>query len=263
MNIEEKTKSFRELLEIVYELREKCPWDKEQTWESLRIHTIEEVFELADAIIEKDFPEIEKELGDVLLHILFYSRIGEEEGIMDIGTISRTLKEKLIRRHPHIYGDAHAEDSEAVKRNWEQIKLEEGHKSTLSGVPKSLPALVKAMRLQEKASSVGFDWENKEGAFLKVLEEISELDNEIKLADSKENIESEFGDILFSLVNFARFIGVNPENALEKTNKKFINRFKYLEEEAGKSGRKLKNMTLQEMDLYWNMAKVIEKTKIK
>jgi XTP/dITP diphosphohydrolase len=261
MNLEEKTEAFKNLLLVVYELREKCPWDKEQTWESLRTLSIEELYELTDAILDQDYSEIEKELGDVLLHILFYSRIGEEEGKFDIGTICDRLRNKLIIRHPHIYGEVNVKDSGDVKRNWEQIKLREGSRSTLAGVPNSLPALVKAIRLQDKASSVGFDWDNKEDVFAKVQEEIGELNEEIAKGLSQKMIEDDFGDLLFSLVNYARFIGVNPENALEKTNKKFISRFNYLEHEVNNAGKNLKDMTLEEMDTYWNEAKQREKNK--
>lgn len=236
------------------DLREKCPWDKKQTLESLRHLTIEETYELADAILENDLPEIKKELGDVLLHIIFYAKIGSEKNAFDIGDVANTISEKLIHRHPHIYGDVVVENENDVKRNWEQLKLKEGKNSVLEGVPKSLPAVVKASRIQEKVAGVGFDWEKPEQVWEKVQEELTELNEEIK-AGTKENIEKEFGDVLFSMINYARFIDVNPENALEKTNKKFINRFQYLEKEAKKEGKELSNMSLSEMDVYWEKSK--------
>lgn len=255
-SMDEKKEEFEKLLQVVYELREKCPWDKKQTWESLRPNTIEELYELTDAILAQDKDEIRKELGDVLLHVLFYAMIGEEEKQFDIGTVCVKLREKLIQRHPHIYGEVKVEDAEDVKRNWEQIKLKEGSKGTLAGVPKSLPALVKAARLQEKASSVGFDWENKTGVWDKVKEEMEEFHQETSHPDpSAEKIEAEFGDLLFSLINYARFMDINPENALEKTNIKFISRFNFLEQQVNASGRKLHDLSLAEMDVYWNMAK--------
>ncbi|RAI95306.1 nucleoside triphosphate pyrophosphohydrolase [Algoriphagus yeomjeoni] len=256
----EKLAAFDRLLTIMDELREQCPWDKKQTTESLRHLTIEETFELSDAILEGDADEIKKELGDILLHIVFYARIGSEEGNFDMTTMIDALCEKLIRRHPHIYGDTQAEDEEAVKQNWEKIKLtEKGNKSVLGGVPKSLPALIKAMRIQEKARGVGFDWEEKSQVWEKVEEEIQEFKEEFNVADEKEidreKASGEFGDLMFSLINYARFIDINPEEALERTNKKFIKRFQYLEEAAKDSGKKLSEMTLAEMDVYWNEAK--------
>lgn len=253
-----KTNEFEKLLEIVYELREKCPWDKKQTWESLRPLTIEESHELTHALLEKDYDEVKKELGDVLLHILFYAMIAEEEKKFDIADVSRSLREKLIQRHPHIYGDTQAETAEDVKKNWEQIKLKEGSKSVLAGVPGSLPSLVKAARLQEKASSVGFDWDDKSGVWAKVKEEIHELEEAVEEKDEDKK-ESEFGDLLFSLINYARFIGINPDNALEKTNQKFIRRFQHLEEEVKAQGHKLQDLTLAEMDKYWDEAKKLGK----
>tara|TARA_R110000850_G_scaffold136438_20_gene257613 strand:- start:2634 stop:3374 length:741 start_codon:yes stop_codon:yes gene_type:complete len=242
------------------ELREQCPWDKKQTTESLRHLTIEETFELSDAILEGDADEIKKELGDILLHIVFYARIGSEEGNFDMKTMIDSLCEKLIRRHPHIYGDTLAEDEEAVKQNWEKIKLtEKGNKSVLGGVPKSLPALIKAMRIQEKARGVGFDWEEKHQVWEKVEEEMQEFKEEFNVSNDTEinleNASGEFGDLLFSLINYARFIDINPEEALERTNKKFIKRFQYLENAAKESGKNLSDMTLAEMDVYWNEAK--------
>ncbi|MFV0598990.1 MAG: nucleoside triphosphate pyrophosphohydrolase [Bacteroidales bacterium] len=249
--------SFERLLDIMDELREKCPWDRKQTFETLRHLTIEETYELADAIIENDTDEIKKEVGDLLLHIVFYAKIGSEENAFDIKTVIDSLNEKLIRRHPHIYGDEKVENSEQVKENWEQIKLKEGIKSTLSGVPKTLPALVKAYRIQDKARGVGFDWDNSQQVWEKVEEEIEELKEEVR-SNNKEKIEQEFGDTLFALINYARFIDVNPETALERTNKKFINRFQFIEEKALLQGRSLKAMTLEEMDKIWNEAKTQE-----
>ncbi len=253
--MEDKLKAFERLLNIMDELREKCPWDKKQTIESLRHLTIEETYELADAIIEKDTQNIKKELGDILLHIVFYSRIASETNDFNIADVINSLCEKLIHRHPHIYGDVKVENEQEVKENWEKLKLKEGNKSVLGGVPTSLPSLVKASRIQEKARAVGFDWEHQGQVWEKVQEEIEELNHEIETNSSKEKIESEFGDVLFSLINFARFLEINPEDALEKTNKKFIKRFQYLESEANKMGKQLSEMTLAEMDVYWNKAK--------
>jgi len=236
------------------DLREKCPWDQKQTFESLRHLTIEETYELADAILENDLPEIKKELGDVLLHIIFYAKIASEKKAFDIGDVATAISEKLIHRHPHIYGNIKVNNEEDVKRNWEQLKLKEGKKSVLEGVPQSLPAVIKASRIQEKVAGIGFDWEQPEQVWAKVQEELSELNEEIK-AGNNENIEKEFGDVLFSMINYARFINVNPENALEKTNKKFINRFQYLERESKKEGKNLADMSLAEMDIYWEKSK--------
>lgn len=252
-------KNFERLLTIMDELREKCPWDQKQTFQSLRKLTIEETYELCDAITENNLDEVKKELGDLLLHIVFYAKIGSEQKAFDINLVIESLCDKLIRRHPHIYGNVDAQDSEAVKRNWEQIKLEEkkakGEKGgVLSGVPKSLPAMTKANRIQEKVKAVGFDWENKNQVFEKVVEEINELKVEVD-QNNKVNIEQEFGDVLFSLINYARFLDIDPENALEKTNKKFIKRFNYLEAEVQKKGLELSNMSLDEMDVIWNEAK--------
>jgi XTP/dITP diphosphohydrolase len=255
MNSRKKQLSaINRLLDIMDDLREKCPWDKKQTLESLRHLTIEETYELADAILDNDLPEIKKELGDVLLHIVFYAKIGSEKNAFDIADVADSICDKLIDRHPHIYGDVKVEDENDVKRNWEQLKLKEGKESVLEGVPKSLPAVVKANRIQDKVAGVGFDWEKPEQVWEKVQEELTELNDEIK-ANNKENIEKEFGDVLFSMINYARFIGVNPENALEKTNKKFINRFQYLEKEVKKEGKQLSEMSLEEMDVYWNASK--------
>jgi XTP/dITP diphosphohydrolase len=258
----EKLAAFDRLLTIMDELRDQCPWDKKQTTESLRHLTIEETFELSDAIIEGDAEEVKKELGDILLHIVFYAKIGSEDGNFDIKTTIDSLCEKLIRRHPHIYGDVVAEDEEAVKQNWEKIKLtEKGNKSVLGGVPNSLPALIKAMRIQEKARGVGFDWEEKTQVWEKVEEEMEEFKAEFNVAKNspinQEKARDEFGDLLFSLINYARFIDINPEEALERTNKKFIKRFQYLEAAAKDSGKALSDMTLAEMDIYWNEAKKI------
>ncbi|MDO6601005.1 nucleoside triphosphate pyrophosphohydrolase [Tenacibaculum sp. 1_MG-2023] len=246
--------AFNRLLDIMEELREKCPWDKKQTLESLRHLTIEETYELADAILEDDLPEIKKELGDLLLHIVFYAKIGSEKKAFDIADVANSISDKLIHRHPHIYGDVKVENEADVKRNWEQLKLKEGKTSVLEGVPKSLPALVKASRIQEKVAGVGFDWEEPHQVWEKVQEELNELNEEIKKGD-KENTEKEFGDVLFSMINYARFIDVNPENALEKTNKKFINRFQYLEEATKTSGKELSDMSLVEMDVLWEDSK--------
>ena len=255
---EQKLQAFSRLLDIMDELREKCPWDKKQTFETLRHLTIEETYELGDAILDNNLQEIKKELGDLLLHIVFYSKMGSESNTFDIADVANGISEKLIHRHPHIYGDVDVKDEEEVKRNWENLKLKEGRESVLEGVPKSLPAMVKANRIQDKVASVGFDWEEPHQVFDKVKEEIFELQSEIKKG-ATENIESEFGDVLFSLINYARFIKVNPENALEKTNKKFINRFKFLEKAAKKEGKQLSEMTLQEMDNYWNASKKLYK----
>ena len=250
----EQLAAFNRLLDIMDELREKCPWDRKQTLESLRHLTIEETYELADAILDNDLPEIKKELGDVLLHIVFYAKIGSEKKAFDIGDVANAISDKLISRHPHIYGDVIVENEADVKRNWEQLKLKEGKESVLEGVPKSLPAVVKASRIQEKVAGVGFDWEKPEQVWEKVQEELTELNEEIKVGN-KENTEKEFGDVLFSMINYARFIDVNPENALEITNKKFINRFQFLEKAAKNEGKELSEMSLTEMDVYWEKSK--------
>jgi len=246
--------SFQKLLDIMDDLRAKCPWDRSQTLETLRYLTIEETYELSDAILECDLNEIKKELGDLLLHIVFYAKIGSEHNAFDIKDVIDGINEKLIHRHPHIYGDVVADNAEQVKSNWEKIKLHEGNRTVLGGVPASLPAMVKAYRIQEKARGVGFDWEEPEQVWQKVLEEASEFKTVLEQGNEKKK-EEEFGDLLFALVNYARFIGVNPEDALERTNKKFIRRFTYLEEEAHKRGKSLKDMTLSEMDVFWNEAK--------
>jgi tetrapyrrole methylase family protein/MazG family protein len=260
----EQLKAFDRLLTIMDELREQCPWDKKQTIESLRYLTIEETFELSDAIVEKDMVEIKKEIGDVMLHLVFYARIASETNTFDIGDVLNSLSEKMIRRHPHIYGDVKAEDEEAVKRNWEQIKINEKSKeeSILSGVPKSLPAMIKATRIQEKARGAGFDWDEKKQVWKKVEEELAEFKAEFNIEDEKnidiEKAEGELGDLFFSLINYARFLNINPEDALERTNKKFIKRFQYLETESKKDGKALNTMTLTEMDAYWNEAKKLK-----
>jgi XTP/dITP diphosphohydrolase len=251
---QEKLKAFERLLNIMDELREKCPWDQKQTIQSLRHLTIEETYELSDAIINNDRKEIAKELGDVLLHIVFYAKIGSETQEFDITSVINNLCEKLINRHPHIYGDVKVANEQEVKENWEKLKLKEGNSSVLGGVPKSLPALIKAMRIQEKARGVGFDWDNEQQVWEKVQEEIKEFEAEV-LANNEEKMEDEFGDVLFSLINFARFKGISPEDALEKTNKKFIKRFQYLENAAKERGLVLSDMSLIEMDVFWNEAK--------
>jgi len=252
--VEQKLKSFERLLTIMDKLRAECPWDKKQTLESLRYLTIEETYELADAILEKDMDEIKGELGDLMLHMVFYSKIASETNDFDVADVLNTVCDKLVERHPHIYGDVVVETEEEVKENWEKIKLKKGKKSVLQGVPRSLPAMVKSTRIQEKARGVGFDWDNKEQVFEKVKEEFSELHKEVEKNDVSA-IEDEFGDVLFSMINYARFIGVDPEMALERTNKKFIKRFQYLEAESKKDGKEMGEMTLDEMDEYWNKAK--------
>ncbi len=247
-------KSIERLLNIMDELREKCPWDKKQTLKSLRHLTIEETYELADAILENDLNEVKKELGDLLLHIVFYAKIGSETNNFDIGDIADAISEKLIHRHPHIYGDTQVQNEEDVKKNWEKLKLQEGKTSVLEGVPRSLPALVKANRIQDKVAGVGFDWEEPHQVWKKVQEELNELNTEIA-SGNQDKIESEFGDVLFSMINYARFIGVNPENALERTNKKFTNRFQFLEKAVKKENKQLSEMTLAEMDIYWERSK--------
>ena len=255
---EQQLQAFGRLLDIMDELRLKCPWDKKQTFESLRYLTIEETYELGDAILNNDLQEIKKELGDVLLHIVFYAKIGSETNDFDIADVANSIAEKLIHRHPHIYSDAVVENEDDVKRNWEKLKLKEGKNSVLEGVPASLPSMVKANRIQEKVSSVGFDWEKPAQVWEKVQEELNELNTEIEKGNS-DTIEAEFGDVFFSMVNYARSINVNPENALERTNKKFINRFQYLEKAAKKEGKSLHDMSLTEMDVFWNESKKIYK----
>lgn len=254
--MDERGGSFLRLLKIMDELREQCPWDKKQTIESIRHLTIEETFELSDAILKKDPNEIKKELGDLLLHIVFYARIASETGEFTIKDVMDSLCEKLIFRHPHIYGDVKADTAEQVSQNWEQIKQKEkgGNKTVLSGVPNSMPALLKAYRIQEKARAVGFDWEKPEQVFEKVKEELAEFEVEVK-QHNQEKAEKEFGDILFSLINYARFLNINPEDALEQTNKKFIKRFGYMEEKVKQQGKQIAECKLEELDRYWNEAK--------
>jgi MazG family protein len=260
--MENYTASFERLVNIMDELREKCPWDKKQTLESLRHLTIEETYELSEAILDGDMKKVRNELGDLLLHIVFYTRIAREQNAFTMQEMIDALSEKLIKRHPHIYGDVVANTVEEVKHNWEKIKLTEKdkegnavNKTVLEGVPKSLPAVVKAWRIQEKARGAGFDWEQPEQVFEKVKEELSELESEVNTGKSTAHIENEFGDFFFALVNYARFLGVNPEDALEKTNRKFISRFNYMEEKVIGQGKHLSDMTLAEMDVYWNEAK--------
>ena len=255
---EQQLKSFNRLLDIMDEIREKCPWDKKQTIQSLRHLTIEETYELGDAILDNDLPEIKKELGDLLLHIIFYAKIASESNDFDIADVTNSISEKLIHRHPHVFGDISVESVEEVEKNWENLKLKEGKKSVLEGVPKSLPAMIKASRIQDKASFSGFDWEEPNQVFDKVKEELIELSLEVDKG-ATENIESEFGDVLFSLINYARFINVDPESALEKTNKKFIKRFQFIEEAAKKEGKQLTDMTLSEMDVHWEKSKTFFK----
>ncbi|MEE2699761.1 MAG: nucleoside triphosphate pyrophosphohydrolase [Bacteroidota bacterium] len=246
--------SFVRLLKIMDELREKCPWDKKQTMESLRYLSIEEMYELSDAIVEKKNDEIKKELGDLLLHIIFYARIASESSSFDISDVINTVCDKLVHRHPHIYGDVEVKDEVEVKRNWEKLKLKEGKESVLEGVPNSLPAMIKAFRIQEKVRGVGFDWDNKSQVLEKVNEELNELHDEV-VKKNADQIESEFGDLLFALINYARFINVNPDDALEKCNKRFINRFKIMESKLRKEGKDLSAMKLEEMERYWQLAK--------
>ncbi|MBT3621889.1 MAG: nucleoside triphosphate pyrophosphohydrolase [Flavobacteriales bacterium] len=253
--MENKTKAFSRLLTIMDELREQCPWDKKQTYDSLRYLTIEEMYELSDAILDKDMNEIKKELGDVLLHIVFYARIASETNDFDIADVIHSVCDKLVHRHPHIYGDVKVADEKEVKANWEKLKLKEGNKSVLEGVPKSLPAIVKAFRIQEKVRGIGFDWDDKSQVWDKVLEEIGELKVEVEKGDT-DRIEAEFGDVLFALTNYARFVDVNPEDALERTNKRFIKRFQIMEKEIKEKGLDLADMTLTEMDVYWEKAKL-------
>ena len=250
-----KAKAFIRLVEIMDRLREECPWDKKQTIDSLRYLTIEEMYELSDAILDKNMDEIKKELGDLMLHIVFYSRIASEKKHFDITDVLNSISDKLIHRHPHIYGDVVANDVKQVKENWEKLKLKEGKNSVLEGVPKSLPAIVKAYRIQEKVRGIGFDWENKNQVWDKVQEEIEEFLREEKKNDA-EKMEEEFGDVLFSLVNYSRFVNVNPEDALEKTNKKFIRRFQFMEQKIKEDGLDLSKLSFEQMNNFWDMAKV-------
>lgn len=258
---EEKMKAFGRLLDIMDELRVKCPWDREQTNESLRANTIEETYELAEAIIADDNQEIKKELGDLLLHVVFYSKIGEEKEAFDIGDVCHAICDKLIFRHPHVFGDHQADSAGMVEKNWEQIKLKEkgGNKTVLEGVPSALPALVKAYRIQDKARNAGFDWNERQDVWAKVKEELGELEVEIEQMDA-DRIEAEFGDLLFSIINAARLYKVNPDNALERTNRKFIYRFNYMEQRLREQGRPLKEVTLEEMEAFWQEAKKTERS---
>jgi len=253
-----KTGAFERLLNIMDDLRAGCPWDREQTLESLRHLTIEEVYELSDAILEKDMDGIKTELGDLMLHLVFYAKIGSEKNEFDIKDVLDGIAEKLIHRHPHVYGGVDVVNAEEVKHNWEKLKLKEGKKSVLEGVPQSMPPLVKAYRIQEKVKGVGFEWEYSQQVWDKVQEEMSELKHEVESGGDKNRMEGELGDLLFALVNYARYIGVNPEDALEKTNKKFIRRFQFIETESDSDGKNIENMTLEEMDVYWNKAKGLE-----
>ncbi|MCG5643301.1 nucleoside triphosphate pyrophosphohydrolase [Flavobacteriaceae bacterium LSUCC0859] len=254
---EAQLQAYDRLLTIMDELRLQCPWDKKQTIESLRLLTIEETYELSEAILEQDLGEVKKELGDLLLHLVFYAKIGSETGDFDMADVANEICDKLVHRHPHIYGDVQVEDEEDVKRNWEQLKLKEGKKSVLEGVPNGLPALVKAYRIQEKVAGVGFDWEAPEQVWEKVQEELQEFNEEAATSNTYA-MEAEFGDLLFSMINYARAIGINPENALERTNTKFKKRFLYLESQAAKQGLSLSEMSLEEMDVFWNAAKKME-----
>lgn len=252
--MDERLVAFERLLNIMDDLREKCPWDKKQTLESLRHLTIEETYELADAIIDGDMDELKGEIGDIMLHMVFYSKIASEQNAFDITDVLNTISDKLVYRHPHIYGDIVAETEEEVKENWEKLKLNKGRKSVLEGVPRSLPALVKAARIQEKVRGIGFDWDNKEQVVEKIHEEIDELVEEVN--SNSDKIEEEFGDVLFSIINYARFIDVNPDTALERTNKKFIKRFQFMETEISKDNKSIQDLDFEEMDKYWEKAKI-------
>ncbi len=256
--MQEKLDAFARLLRIMDDLRKGCPWDREQNFDSLRHLTIEEVYELSDAILEKNMPEIKKELGDLMLHLVFYAKIGSETNDFDIKDVLDSISEKLIFRHPHIYGDSKVTDARDVLNNWEKLKLKEGKKSVLEGVPQSMPPLIKAFRIQEKVKGVGFEWEKREDVWDKVIEELNELKYEVENNSGKSKIENELGDLLFAITNYARYIGINPEDALERTNKKFIKRFQYIETESGKDGHKIEELSLEEMDVYWNKAKKME-----
>ena len=256
MKRSQQVSAFERLLDIMDELREQCPWDRKQTFESLRHLTIEETYELGDAILDNDLQEIKKELGDLLLHIVFYAKIGSEQNTFDIGDVANEICDKLINRHPHIYGDTKVDGADQVIKNWESIKLKEGRNSVLEGVPKSLPALVKAFRIQEKAAGVGFEWDNAEDVLDKVKEEITEFNHEVE-DQNHDKMEDEFGDVLFSLINYARYLKINPESALERTNKKFIKRFKYIEESAKNEGKVINELTLDQMEFFWNKVKNI------
>ena len=252
---QEKLEAFGRLLDIMDDLRENCPWDKKQTPESLRHLTLEEVYELSDAILDKNMDEIREELGDLMMHLIFYAKIGEEKQAFDVCDVLNGISDKLVYRHPHIYSNVKVTDADEVADNWEKLKLKEGKKSVLSGVPKSLPPLLKAYRMQEKVKGVGFEWEKQSQVWEKVEEELNELKTEVEQNNSKEKIEEEFGDLLFALINYARYVGINPDDALERTNRKFIRRFQYIETQSAKEGHNLTDMTLEEMDVYWNRAK--------
>ena len=254
----EKLQAFERLLQIMDDLRRDCPWDKKQTIESLRHLTLEETYELSDAILDNDLKGIREELGDLIMHIVFYAKIGEEKSAFDIKDVLEGISDKLVFRHPHIYGDVKVSSADDVADNWEKLKLKEGKKSVLSGVPKSLPPLLKAYRMQEKAKGVGFEWESREQVWEKVLEEMEELKEEVDQGKSKDRIEDELGDLLFALTNYARYLGVNPDDALERTNRKFIRRFQFIETESKKEGKSVQDMSLDEMDAYWNKAKETE-----
>jgi len=259
VKMDKRIDAFKSLLDIMDRLRAECPWDKKQTLESLRYLTIEETYELSDAILSQDLQEVKQELGDIMLHLVFYAKIGQEKGAFDIADVLEGINEKLIRRHPHIFSDVVANDAKTVAENWEKIKMTEGRKSVLSGVPKSMPAMVKAYRMQEKAKGIGFDWENSEQVWEKVEEETMELKKELANGADKARVEAEFGDLLFSLINYARFIDVNPDDALEHTNKKFIRRFTFMEDQARDAGHQLHELTLDEMEVIWQAAKKLEK----
>lgn len=254
---EKQLQSFSKLLDVMDDLREKCPWDRKQTLESLRPLTIEETYELADAIVDNDLTEVKKELGDILLHIVFYAKIGSEKKAFDISDVCDSIVEKLIHRHPHIYGDVKVDNEQEVKENWERLKLKEGKKSVMEGVPISLPSMVKAIRLQEKARGVGFEWPDSKGAIEKIEEELAELKEAIAHDNSPDQVESEFGDFLFSVVNTSRYFDVNADNALERTNRKFKSRFEHIEKRAREKGIQLHDMTLEEMDEFWDEAKTL------
>ena len=256
--MERKVKAFEHLLKIMDDLRSECPWDKKQTLETLRYLTIEEVYELSDAILENDLEEIKKELGDLMMHIAFYAKIGSEKKAFDIADVIEGINEKLIYRHPHIYSDVKVVDADDVSQNWEQLKMKEGRDSVLEGVPQSLPAMVKAYRMQEKVRGVGFDWEKPEQVWEKVQEELNEFHHEVSVSGDKKKMEAEFGDVLFSMINYARFLDINPEDALERTNKKFKKRFQYLEKQTKEAGKNLHEMSLTEMDVYWEEAKKLD-----
>ncbi len=258
--MDERLIAFKRLLDIMDDLREKCPWDRKQTLDSLRHLTIEETYELADAITDKNMNELKGEIGDLFLHMVFYCKIGQEQNAFDVTSVLNAICDKLVHRHPHIYGDVEAKTEEEVKTNWEKLKLKEGKKSVLEGVPKSLPALVKAYRIQEKAKGIGFEWEHTEDVWSKVEEEMGELSQEVKSGAEHEKIEDEFGDVLFSLINYARFIGVNPEDALSRTNNKFISRFSKMEELIKLDALNIEDTDLDTMDNYWNKAKEIERS---